>query len=169
MADNTNKHQERLLETFRYLCNNDSCQKQLTQQDVQEVRSMLKQIQTPLNVNFDPESEDAKPLPTFTERLRAKDEQEHETDEDDKKSEEDDGDDEDDASVDRQSTASRRSDRSAQSDRSGRSDGVRRRRPETYEQRKLKQNYLVILRKLEKDGYEPTQKFTMDDSLQDIK
>ena len=63
---------ERLLDSFRYLCNTDTINKQLSKQDVNEVRSILKQIQTPAHVNMDPNQPMTRPLPKFTDRLNEK-------------------------------------------------------------------------------------------------
>lgn len=175
--------QERVLNSFRYLCNTDSVNKQLSTEDVDELRSMIKQIPTPLNVNSDPTPTQTS-LPKFTDRLKQL--QRERDDEDDEKpidaNENSHSDDEEsvgsagsrETAGSARSRTSKGSERSAGSARSvgsakSRKSSRRIRRPETYEQTKLKRNFLVILRTLQKEGYQPTQDFTMDDPLEDIK
>ncbi len=196
--------QERLLNSFRFLCNNDGPNKQLSLQDVEEVKSILKHIPTPLNVNSDPGTSQKTSLPSFTDRFKERlaRAQEPNTENENEATDgeageghmadsegedgQSDGSGSDAESV--QSTKSRGSQKSSGTNRSrgsqksresrgshgsgGERDGTssRKRRPETYEQRRQKQNFLRILRKLEQEEkYHPTQDFTMEDSLQDIK
>lgn len=173
------KFQERMLDSFRFLCNTDGVNKQLSTQDIDELRSMIKQIPTPLNVNSDPTPAQA-PLPKFTDRFKQRLQEESrdgsdlpsptevETDEKGDGSEHGSvSDDEDTSSV--TSRGSKASRVSSMSRGSGRESLPRRRRPETHEQTKMKRNFLVILRTLQKEGYQPTQEFTMDDPLEEIK
>lgn len=193
MAQSTQdkKFESRLLDTYRYLCNTDSMNKQLTTQDVNEVRSIMKQVQTPLNVNCDPIAERQTSLPKFTDRFRRHLEQSdkrsmEQSDKDQTKTPPDELDEspqenetQDDVALasengddtvddDRVSITSGTS-HTSRSSRSGSGHHRRKRRPETYEQTKQKKGYLGILNTLIKEGYTPTQKYTMRDSLQDIK
>lgn len=183
--ENVNHLQERILDSYRYLCNTDSVNKQLTAQDVEQVRSILKQIQTPANVNFDPAelNDNANGgLPKFTDRFkqRLKEKQQEQTIESEPNDEstpqlenedvpEQEEDSKSEASETRSDTSSLHTIDSKRSQKSQRSHEHRKRRPETYEQRKMKKNFLIILRKLEQEGYHPTQHYTMDDPLQDVK
>lgn len=172
------KFQERMLDSFRFLCNTDGVGKQLSTQDVDELRSMIKQIPTPLNVNSDPAPAQA-PLPKFTDRFKQR-LQEEQTEsgfeaepsspkEDGSKSEAGSDEDVDDDETGSQSSKSSRRSQTSKSSGQSHQSLQRKRRPETHEQTKMKRNYLVILRTLQKEGYQPTQEFTMDDPLEEIK
>lgn len=189
------KFESRLLDTYRYLCNTDSMNKQLTTQDVNEVRSIMKQVQTPLNVNCDPIAERQTSLPKFTDRFRRHLERSDKRggEQSDKQSgvEQDDGqktppdelaesepqdenaalasENGDDTVDDDRASITSRTSGASRSSASSHHRSRRKRRPETYEQTKQKKNYLIILNSLMKEGYTPTQKYTMRDSLQDIK
>lgn len=179
------KFQERMLDSFRVLCNADGVNKQLSTQDVDELRSMMKQIPTPLNVNSDPAPAQA-PLPKFTDRFKQRLQEEQTKSEsesghgeseaepsspkeDGSKSEAGSDEDVDDDETGSQSSKSSRRSQTSKSSGQSHQSLQRKRRPETHEQTKMKRNYLVILRTLQKEGYQPTQEFTMDDPLEEIK
>ncbi len=175
--------QERMLGSFRYLCNTDSVNKQLSTQDVDELRSMIKQIPTPLNVNSDPTPTQSS-MPKFTDRFKQRLQEESNGRENsevglepasptdvDAKDGSDSGSDAGSETGENSSVASQVSgdSRKSRASSSSQRSNPRKRRPETHEQTKMKRNFLVILRTLQKEGYQPTQEFTMDDSLQEIK
>lgn len=168
--------QERLLDSFKYLCNTDSANKQLTPQDVDEVRSILKRIKTPAHVNSDPvlqQKSSMKFTDRFKQYMQEKDAKEateeglegeglmHPPQDRAKEKEEDTTSESGSVSSSSSSSLSRVSSRAEEP--------PRKRRPETYEQQRMKKNLLVILNTLRQQGYQPTQDYTMQDSLQDIK
>jgi hypothetical protein len=150
--------QDQLLDTFRYLCNTDNVNKQLSKQDVDEMRSILKQIPTPAVVNSDPTQHGVRTLPKFADRLKQRLETDSSVAGPDMSM-----DVEGDPQAIPEDTASHISMGSHASTQS------RRRRPETDEQRKMKKNYLIILNQLKQEGHSLTQEYTLDDPLHEIK